>query len=353
MTFQIPSYAYTYVKIGYLKMIIMDEPALKKLRSIENFEEFLEFIKPYYPDMKIEAPTVEEVESKLYNIFIKVIGKIMLYSPDDMRHFLRTFLLKYEIYNIKQIIIGTIVGLSKEERKENVNFTVEEYLDNEEFIEKLLELYSLEEIEYFMRKTRYYEVIREGLLYFRNNHEIFVLDAFLDQLYYRNLVYIGHSTSKEERNAINLFVDYAVEVYNLSTIYRGIKNNVDRNLLSQIIINNYLILTPQIIKTLIALENTESFIDNLKYILSSSSKIKDLYHESSFDEDHLNWALESLYIEYFFTKVSLQIGDIEYITIYKILELLIMKEKEIKFDILPKAVQLIDKKFELLRNKEI
>ena len=79
----------------------------------------------------------------------------MLYSPPNMRVFLRNFLLKFEIINIKNIIIGSILGLNIEEKKRNTNLLVEEYLENTEFIEDLLKISSLDEIQFFMKKTKY------------------------------------------------------------------------------------------------------------------------------------------------------------------------------------------------------
>lgn len=353
MSIIIPSYAYTYIKIEYLKVLIMDEVALKALRKIEEIQEFINFIRPYYPNINIQEYTVEEIEKNLYHTYIKLIGKIMVYSPENMRYFLRNFLLKYEIYNIKQIVIGIIVGMSLEERKKNVNFLVERYLNNEEFINRLLELYSLEEIEYYMRRTRYNEVIREGLLYFRNTNEIFVLEAFLDRLYYSNLVHMRKRFQKKERIMINLFVDYVVEIYNLKMIYRGIKNNIDRKLLSQFLIDNYLFLSSEQLRQLIALENIEDFVVRIRNFFKNNSELKKIYNDSYLNEIHLIWSIENLYVKYYFRKFRLKIDDIDYSTIYKILELIIKKEKEIKFEILPELVEIINKNFDSLKLKEI
>ena len=46
----------------------------------------------------------------------------MHFSPQNMRTFLESYLLKFEIQNLKQIVIGLILGMSYEEKKKNINF---------------------------------------------------------------------------------------------------------------------------------------------------------------------------------------------------------------------------------------
>ncbi|MHA1688712.1 MAG: V-type ATPase subunit [Promethearchaeota archaeon] len=335
--------------MDFLKLLLLDEASLSRLRQLDNIEEIINFLKPYYSELEIKKLDIVEIEKALFSTYIRLIGKIMIYSPENMRYFLRNFLLKYEIYNIKQVIIGIIIGMSKKERRANVNFTVEKYLENEEFMNKVLEFTSLEELEFFLRKTRYNKVIREGLLYFRNTGEIFVLEAFLDQLYYKNLVSMQRSFNKKEREMIKLFVNYIVEIYNLNMIYRGIKNNVERKLLSQFLIKNYLFLTEGRMFQLLELDDVDIFIKYLRAIYKITPGIKEIYNDGYINPLYLRRSLENLYIDYYFKKFRAKVGDIEYSTIYKILEILIKKEKEIKFEILPKLVQILNEKFTLLK----
>ena len=73
-----------------------------------------------------------------------------------------------------------------------------------DFINNLLQISSLDEIQLIMKNTRYYKAIREGLLYFKNYNEVFVFEAFLDQLYYLNLIREEKTFSRKEQPLINL-----------------------------------------------------------------------------------------------------------------------------------------------------
>ncbi len=323
----------------------MDEDQLNKLKNYKTIEEFIEFIKPFYPELNIKEYTIENIELALYDFFIKVNGKIISFSPLNMRNFLKDFLLKYEIMNIKQIILGFIVNLSREEILHNVNFLVEEYLENTDFIKDLIEIPTLEQIQLYMKGTRYYKAMREGLLYFKNYNEIFVLESFLDQLYYLNLLNREKSYNQNEKRIISLFDSFITEIYNINLIYRGIKNNIDINLLSQFLIHNYLFFNEKKMEILLTQENFE---DLFSYIDDTLGRVPELQYYKISEYERPIWELERMYKDYFFRKFKIQMQDIEDITIFRILELIISKEHEIKYEIIPNIVRIIHDKFKVL-----
>ncbi len=310
----------------------------------------MEFISPYYPEIKISDYNIMEIEQALFHILIKLIGRILYFSPDNMKLFLKAYLLKYEISNIKQIILGSIIGISKSEKSKRINYLVEEYLERSDFIKDLLEITSLEEIQFYMKNTRYNKPIREGILYFKNTNEIFILEAFLDKLYYENLILTKHFYDKKEKAMISLFIDYSAEVYNLRILSRAIINHFDKNLTSQLLIREYLFLSQEKIDALLEINDIDKFISEIQKFLNSIKELKELYIPININKKHLRWSLEGIYQNYYFKKFQLKIDDFEYFTIYRILELIIKKEKEIKFNIMPNVIRIIHEKYESLKN---
>jgi vacuolar-type H+-ATPase subunit C/Vma6 len=345
----IPSYSYTFIKIDYLKNLIIDDDTLSRLKTIYDIETFIETIKPFYPNIEVKEFTIEEIEGVLFNNYIQLIGKIQQFSPINMRNFLRNYLMKFEIQNIKQVIISLIIGMKQEERRSNINFLVEVYLDNTEFIEDLLKLTTVDEIQIYLKKSLYNIPIREGLLYFKKNKEIFVLEAFLDQLYFNHLKEQVKNLNKKEKTMISLFVKYKTEIYNLNVIYRGIKNRIDKKLLSQFLVDNYLFLNEDKINYLLNQENPEDFLSIVELYLKNITKADQIFITLKIDTKHIIRSIEQFYITYYFKKFKIKIDDIDFSTISKILEVLIKKEKEIKFDILPRVIKIIHKKFKVLK----
>lgn len=250
--------------------------------------------------------------------------------------------------NIKRVILGTILGMSIADKSLLVNKLVEKYLDNTEFMDELIEISSLDEIQLYMKQTKYNKAIREGILYFKNTNEIFVLEAFLDQFYYENLKNEIKHLAQKERFMISLYLKYISEIYNLNIIYRGIKNNIERNLLSQFLVNTYMFLDKNKLMDLLNLTNIDDLILDLNQYLSKTKEIKPYLLNFKFDRKHLIWSIETLYLDYFFKIFEIKIDDIDYQTIFKIIEVLIKKDKEIRLYILPKLVDILHEKYKVL-----
>ena len=345
----VDSYAYTIIKIGILKQLIMDEITLKKLGEITDIKEFIEYISKFYPGLSFNTYTIEDIERALFHTYIKLIGKIISYSPKSMGIFLRNYLMKYEIMNIKHVILGSIVGMSTQEKSQMINMLVEKYLNNTEFMKELSVISSLDQIQLFMKYTKYNKVIREGILYFKNTNEIFVLEAFLDQLYYNNLKEELKFLNQKEKVIISLYVRYVSEIYNLNIIYRGIKNAIERNLLSQFLVDTYLFLDKNKLAYLLNQSNIDEFIYNLNEYFNKTKELKSHLLKFKIDENHLIWSIETLYLDYFFKTFKIKIDDIDYHTIFKIIEVLIKKDKEIRLYILPNLVSIINEKYKILK----
>jgi V/A-type H+-transporting ATPase subunit C len=337
--------------MGFLKQLIISKPVLNKLKKITEVKQFVEIIKIYYPGLEISDYKLEEIEDELIHTYIKLIGKIMFYSPKNLRLFLRTFLLKYEINNIKKLILGTILNMSSIEKYSLINELAEDYIGNTDFIKELIEINSLDEIQFYLGRTRYNRAIREGLLYFKNNNEIFVLESFLDQLYYETLNKELKQLARKEKVMISYYVKYITEIYNLNTIYRGLKNKIDKALLAQFIVKSYHFLNAENIETILNLDKIEKFVPRLNKIYKNIEELRGLFKPIKVDEKHIISKIEKYYIKDYFKKFQLKIDNIEYWTIFKIIEILIKKDKEIRFKILPIAVKIIHEKYGSLKSR--
>ena len=327
----------------------MDDTSLQDFYNAKNINKILDVITPFYPDLKVKAKTIEDIELALYNNYIKMVGKIMLYSPQNMRVFLKNYLQKFEIMNIKQIIIASVLGMDLKSKRQKVNFQVEEYLDNIEFIEDLLKISSLEEFQLFFKKTSYNIPISEGISYFKNYNEIFVLEAFLDKFYYEKMISQLKNLNTKEQKIIADFVKYKTEIYNINIIYRGLKNKIEKELLTQFIVDYYLFLDKGKIDYLLTIEDPDKLVSLIENYIKNIREIKRFFKNVVIDQEHLVHSIEKIYLKYYFRKLKIQMDDIDLITIFRILELIIKKENEIRFDIIPKVIEIINKKYERLK----
>lgn len=331
----------------------MDQDSIQHLKEIKDIDNFIEFITPFYPNFSVQEMTIEEIEGALFNSYINLVGQVIVYSPETMRSFLKKYLLKFEIRNIKQAIIDTILGTPLKEKRRNINQKVEELLDHKEFMNDLVEIRSLDEIQLFMKNTRYNKAIREGILYFRNNNELFVLEAFLDKLYYSSLLDLDLNLDRKEKELINPYINLIIEIYNLITIHRGITNNIEKELLKQFIVDHYLFLDGEILQTLLNKKSKEQFFSTLKPILTDDdSELKSLINIQEMKEKSFEDFIKNLYYSYYFNKFKrINIDDIERLTIFRIMRVILKKEREIRTYILPKVVKILHQNYYSLKEQ--
>lgn len=328
----------------------MDQDSINRLKKVDDITKLIEFIQPFYPDFSVNEHTIEKIEENLFNSYINIVGQIIVYSPDTMRLLLQKYLLKFEIRNIKQAIIDTILGTPLKQKRRNINFKVEELLDKEEFISELVEISSLDEVQLFMKDTQYNKAIREGILYFRKNNEIFVLEAFLDKIYYNNLANLDIDLNNKEKKLIKPYISLTVEIYNMITLYRGIINEIEKELLKQFIVDHYLFLNNDILQTLLNKTSKDGFLAELKN--NVITEIEQLERLWKIEEQNFEDYIESLYYSYYFNKFKfVEIDDIDLLTILRIIEVLLKKEREIRNCILPKVVKIIHEKYYALKDQ--
>jgi hypothetical protein len=138
-----------------------------------------------------------------------------------------------------------------------------------------------------------------------------------------------------------------IEIYNLKIISRGIKNDINRKLLSQFLVNEFLFFNQEEFDYLLKLEDIEQFILYIENYLRNIKELKSLLIPIQLSRKHLKWSLDELYQAYYFKKFKIKIDDIEYSTIFKILELIIKKDREIKFSVMPNVIRIIHEKYEV------
>ncbi|MFW5895388.1 MAG: V-type ATPase subunit [archaeon] len=336
--------------MGFFKNLIMKEQDLKSIKKINQIEELLEYIKVFYPNLNVNQNRIVNFENALYNNYISLIGRILSYSPENMVMFLNDILVKFEIRNIKRIILNTILGKSKDTKRKQINYKAEVLLHHEEFFNKLLKLNTLDEILFHMEDTTYYKIIKEGLIYFRKNNEIFILEAFLDRKFYDNLIQNTEYFSKKERDIIIPYINLLIEIYNLKIIFRSIRNGLDIELIKQLTIERFLILNSKDLGELISSEDQMGFKNLLSKVLRQNKELAPYFPEKNFIYDSLLKNVFQIYKNYYFNSLDVAIDDFDARTILGIIELIMKKEFEINHAIMPSIIRILHKKFRILKN---
>ncbi|MFX0076775.1 MAG: hypothetical protein ACFE96_15130, partial [Candidatus Hermodarchaeota archaeon] len=112
--------------------------------------------------------------------------------------------------------------------------------------------------------------------------------------------------------------------------------------------HNYLFLDENKIEHLLNLTDVNEFVLTIEAYFREIKETETIFIAFKIVHDQLIKSIEEFYINYYFKKFKIKIDDIESYTISKILEVLIKKEKEIRFEILPLVIKIINKNFRVL-----
>ena len=161
----VDSYAYVLIRLARLRKTRLNLKIIQKFDDISTTEEFRDQVLRYFPDIQLpgEELTVLDFEREIWGNFFRTIARILNASPEKWQIAITGYLLKFQIKNIKVIILGKIAGLDDSVITANINWHVEDLFQSKKIMEMLLSQKTIREILYLLRESRYGTVLREGL----------------------------------------------------------------------------------------------------------------------------------------------------------------------------------------------
>lgn len=160
-----------------------------------------------------------EVERALYRYRILVMEKIMLYLGDEYKIFLKKYMLRYEIEDLK-LIFEVVRGSYTPENIEDHLFSSFRYseINFAELIEQSTVLQVLDKL----KGTKYYRLIQPYCEHVDEKFS-FYIEMILDKYYYHQLIAAAKKLPKEENNKSTELLRRNIDLLNLEWIYRATK----------------------------------------------------------------------------------------------------------------------------------
>ena len=264
----VDSYVYGLIKIASLERLAIKPDDYKKLEEMHDDKKLLDALDDFFPGIShVKNPNIINIEKQLLSIYFRIFEKILVASPEPMQEFMKSLLIRYEIWNIKTYILGMLAGLNFKEIRGEILMRPEKIMLRNDFIRKLLNLDDLgEAIRYLKVYTRYSDAIDRGWYYFQEKGEVFVLEALLDKYYMDNLVGNIERYSGTEKKVFRDYIDILVAKYNLMLVFRGVSNKIPKDLLKQFIIPQQF-LDRNSLENLIDSRNKREFLTRLMGLL--------------------------------------------------------------------------------------
>ncbi|MHA1109723.1 MAG: V-type ATPase subunit [Promethearchaeota archaeon] len=334
MSVVVDSYEYTLIKIASLKSLIIPHGEFLKLGRISDLKKLIGELDKYYPGLSLKFQDKEvsiiDLEIELYKIFYKIYEKILTASPRQLQDFLRSLLYRYEVWNLKTLLAGTLANMDRDAIRKEIVMKPEELLQRRKFIETLLKQDNITYILRILRKSRYAGIIKRGYYYFTQRKEIFLLEALLDKFFVENLYKTQHDYTGKEKGIFKNAIDVIIQKYNLMLIYRSFRNNVPKELLKQLTIPAGSIFTADMIAQFVSYEKTSDFIIHLRSFIQSHRELKKIeILKTGTDSDLITHLLSVLNKDIFKKLTETNIADIDSITIKRVLSFIFNKENEI------------------------
>jgi len=156
MRVAVDEYSFVYVKLALLKSLLMSPE--------DNQNNIIEF------------------ERSLWSVYFDIVEKIIVASPESIQIFLKSLLIRYEIWNIKQAVYGIIEKSSLDNILDQIYIKPGIMLERNVFISNLIKAKSIKGIYKAIKKTPYEKIIKKGLQEFEKSGEIFYFENELEEI---------------------------------------------------------------------------------------------------------------------------------------------------------------------------
>jgi vacuolar-type H+-ATPase subunit C/Vma6 len=335
MSVVVDSYPYTLIKISSLKSLLIPDDDFIRLKRISEINKLVNALDEFYPGLsssiKDEEPDIMDVERELYTVFYSIFEKTYTASPFQLRNFLRSLLFRYEIWNLKTLIAGTLANMDREAIEKEIVMKPENLLQRDKFMKDLIKQEDISGILRLLKKSRYARIIERGYYYFDQTKEIFLLEALLDKFFIESINETISEYSGKEKYIFRHVVNILIQKYNLMLIYRSLRNQVPKDLIIQLIIPIGDIFTPTLLMEFANSKDNSDFFAQLREFIQSKKIFKKQYDKLKDDSDSdLITHIFSILNKRIFEKlVVMDISNIDTLTIKWVLSFIFRKENEI------------------------
>ncbi len=340
MRVAVDEYSFVYVKLALLKSLLMTPEDIQKIKSFEDLDSLGNFTKRFFPNFLPKEHNIIEFERSLWKTYFDIFEKIIVSSPESIQIFLKSLLIRYEIWNIKQAVYGIIEKSSIDTILDQIYFKPEILLERKKFISELIKGKSIKGIYDIIRKTPYEKIIRKTLKDFEKTGEVFYFEHELDKFNFTNMLEKIEFLPKREKKLIIPYINSQIDYYNLNLIYRALYNGLSIDSIKPYVIFHGYLFNKSQINQLCKSSSLDDFLSILTIILKPKRDF-DFLSELLEKPDSEIWVkLSSYFLNQFLINFKSRIiSDIKISSLALIFQIILLKEMEIS-NILAQTVKI-------------
>ena len=226
-------YAGVLAKIGAERSQLLNETKLRTLTETKNLTELTAQLREtsYQQQIaKISPPlTSRKLEHAFNENLIETYIKMIKNSPKNAAGFLRLYLLRAEIENIKLLIKAANANLSSEQKLGKIYFSAETYLKRRGVIEEAAKASDLRQTVNSLKSSEYALALKMGMGSYEEDGSTTCLDVLLDKHFYEKLYDLYMSLPRKEKPHAYPYVSIENDGFVLLTLLRGKNLHYDPN----------------------------------------------------------------------------------------------------------------------------
>jgi V/A-type H+-transporting ATPase subunit C len=213
-------YTYPNARVRARTGRLFNEKEFSEIVESQNVEEVKNYLRgvPDYAKYIDTYPLEKALDSQLAETY-DLIARI---TPDDSKDSFKFLLKKWDIKNIKSIIIAKEAGLSHEQTVDLVVPFGE--LSNK--LDSLIDSDSVEEVLNALEGTEYPKVVEDAIPIYKETGLLLPLEASMDKYLLENLLKTSATPEDENTTLLHNYIGTMVDVANIKIILRAKADNI-------------------------------------------------------------------------------------------------------------------------------
>jgi V/A-type H+-transporting ATPase subunit C len=210
-------YPYTYpnARVRARKGRLLNDKQYTEILESQNLEEVKNYLRgiPEYAKYIDEYPLEKALDTQLaetYNLIATI-------APDNSKEVFQFLLKKWDIRNIKSIIIAKEAGLNIDE---TMNLVVP-YGELSDRLNTLIDADSIEEIINGLEGTEYAPILEDALPIYKESGVLLPIEAALDKYLLQNLLRTAATPEDDNTAYLHEYVGNMVDISNIKIILRA------------------------------------------------------------------------------------------------------------------------------------
>lgn len=221
----ISKYAAVNTKIKFLEGQLLSNEDYEVLLNKENVEDVMHFLKgkrEYYEllkDIDEQSNNLSEFELLLLKNIVRHYEQLLPYFSGIYKKFLKSFLVRYEVSDLKLLIKTAIKGKDIQSVSNYlISFTKHASID----FNKILQSKSIEDIIENLTGTPYHNLLKP-FLDESSDRQLFYMEMTLDQYFFKRITSFIPKLEAEDKVLFKKFMGIKIDLFNLQWIYRAQK----------------------------------------------------------------------------------------------------------------------------------